>query len=425
MRRQALIGVVLGMALSEVHASVDLSPGVAAFHERRWKEALAAFLNVLSQDPGNAKAHSYMDLSVKEIQSERNAVIQEDRLRILSLTARRFDAQRIDPRPIEAAILDTTQAEDRARRQRWGTWCEEAEAEVDLGHLLPAYELVFRTLSESPNQARAQQLLSELQGRVHDLFEHRTPIPSEEHFALEGFDAFGRAEYEIALTAWQKGLSVLQQSYPTEEAVRRLDRLRFGPYWKIARGHVDEDRSLAQAKALFHDASELYTRERYFEALQGFRRLAVLNPDYPQLGFYLAQAEAAVEKDRIRRLGETRQKEIVKLYELGAAALQKESYTEAERMFQRVLALDPTHLQARSYLALAQAELHRQHDPKAAQQHYETGLIAYASGKLEEAQREWTLAVRMNPRHQKAINALTKVRRELVLNRDHSHEALP
>ncbi len=64
---------------------------------------------------------------------------------------------------------------------------------------------------------------------------------------------------------------------------------------------------------------------------------------------------------------------------------------------------------------MVQAEEKKRHDPKAAQMHYEAGLIAYASGKLDEAVREWNTAVRMNPQHEKALNALAKVQKELAL----------
>ena len=66
---------------------------------------------------------------------------------------------------------------------------------------------------------------------------------------------------------------------------------------------------------------------------------------------------------------------------------------------------------------MVKAEMQKRHDPKAAQMHYEAGLVAYASGKLDEALREWHIATRMNPNHEKALNALSKVQKELALNK--------
>lgn len=67
---------------------------------------------------------------------------------------------------------------------------------------------------------------------------------------------------------------------------------------------------------------------------------------------------------------------------------------------------------------MAQAEINKTHDPKGAQMHYEAGLIDYASGKLEDAVREWRMTLRMDPEHEKASNALNKVQRELALYRE-------
>jgi tetratricopeptide (TPR) repeat protein len=247
----------------------------------------------------------------------------------------------------------------------------------------------------------------------------------EERFALEGFDAYGRADYAAAAAAWEKGVTVVRQSYSREEAERHLAALHFEPYRQSAQAHVEEDRLAARTQSLFLQASEAYAQGHFLDALQAFRQVAVLNPDYPQLGPFLAQAEAAVDKERARRLGEQKQKEIAQYFDSGVAALEHERYAEAERAFQKVLGLDAAHPQARSYLSMTQAELRRRHDPQAAQQHYEVGLVAYASGKLEEALREWNIAVRMNPGHPKALNALSKVEKELALNKEARDEALP
>ena len=110
----------------------------------------------------------------------------------------------------------------------------------------------------------------------------------------------------------------------------------------------------------------------------------------------------------------------------GLAALEKEQLPIAQENFEKVLKFDPGHPQARSYLAMVRAEMQKRQDPKAAQMHYEAGLIAYASGKLDEAMREWNTAVRMNPQHEKALNALAKVQKELALNsKEITDETLP
>ncbi len=359
-----------------------------------------------------------MNLITQEVQTRAHAAVEEDRLQVLAKTSRRLENARLDPRPIDAAILDTTQAEERTRQERWRAQCDEADVEMQLGHLLAANDLIFRILAENPGHTAAQQMLSELQIRFHKALETSGAVLAEERYAMEGFYAYGQADYETAATAWGKALTLIQQSYTSSEAAQHLAALRFGPYQQVAQAHVDEDRRVAQTYQLFQQASEYYQRGRYSEALDTFRKVAVLNPEFPQLGENLARAEAAVEKERAQRLGEEKHQEVAHLIEQGMKALEQASYSEAERAFKRTLALDAANTQAQSYLTMVQAEIQRRHDPKAAQQHYEAGLIAYASGRLEEAIREWTIATRMNPYHEKATNALSKVQKELALNKE-------
>ena len=159
--------------------------------------------------------------------------------------------------------------------------------------------------------------------------------------------------------------------------------------------------------------------------METFRRLAIRDPEYPQLGYYLVQAEAASESERAERLGEEKRQEIELALQKGLASLEAEQLQDAQHSFEKVLQLDPSHPLARSYLAMVQAEMQKRHDPKAAQMHYEAGLIAYASGKLDEAMREWRMATRLNPQHEKALNALAKVQKELALNREGPSETFP
>jgi len=132
----------------------------------------------------------------------------------------------------------------------------------------------------------------------------------------------------------------------------------------------------------------------------------------------LVQAESAAEKERARRLGEQRRAEVAALVQKGQVALEKEQYADAQSYFEKALRMDPSLPEAQSYLAMAKAELKKRHDPHAAQLHYEAGLIAYASGKLEDAAREWRMANRSDPHNEKVVIALNKVQKELALSKE-------
>ena len=392
--------------------------GVTAFEQHRWKEALANFLDVLQQDPANTQAHAYIAMISKEMDSERRAAVQEARLHMLSAASQRLDDNRMNSLPVQNAILDTTQADTRAKEERWQARCEEARIEGDLGHLPAANDLILKVLIEEPGYAPAQRELSDLQSRLRQVLDHAGNLSIEERYNYEGFYAYGQADYTGAWTAWQKVHAVIDPGVSPTEAKSKIAALHFAAYEKIAQAHVEEEKRAMTLRLLFQEGISLYQAGHYNKALETFRQLAIEEPEFPQLGFYLVQAEGAAEKDRARRLGEKKRREIENRLREGVAALEQQKYQEAENDFRRVLHLDPDHPQAASYLAMADAEMKRSHDPKAAQMHYEAGLIDYASGKLEDAMREWRLTIRMDPQHEKAVNALNKVQKELAMNRE-------
>jgi tetratricopeptide (TPR) repeat protein len=418
---------ILFLSLAPTLAFADLTQGVAAFEARKWPEAMNAFFEVLREDPGNTDAHAYVTLIAREMETERLAILRAHRLEMLGDAARRVDASRQDPTLLTQAVIDTTHAEQRAKEEKWHSRCEEARMERQAGHLLSANAIVLQVIAENDGFAEAQKELSELQSQIRKTLDSGTSTSIMERYALEGFYAYGQADYAASLNAWGKLRTLLEQSYAGAEGLKRLSEYRFLPYETIAKNHVDEETRIATLKTLFEDGVTLYEQKHFASALEEFRKVAIRDPEYPQLGYYLVQAEAGSEQERAERLGEEKRQAIERALQQGLAALDQEKFQEAEHHFHEVLRLDPSHPQARSYLAMAEAEMQKRHDPKAAQMHYEAGLIAYASGKLDEALREWHIAIRMNPRHEKALNALAKVQKELALNRrsDMTDETLP
>ena len=413
-RRASLISLVL---LSGAMAqAATFSDGVEAYKDHQWTQAMGAFLDVLHGDPRNELAHKYLDAIAQEIALERRDKVQHDRLFYLQGAAETLKTPNTS---MATAIRSLTGSDDGQKEDRWHEKLEQARMHKDLGQLLPANDLVLQILAEKPDHREALVELSDLQSRLRKILDTGALLNLEERYAYEGFYAYGQADYGAASTAWRKARAIVEQN-TTQENERKihLQALCFMPYEKIAQAHVDEEKQQNDLLALFNQGVAAYDAERYEDALDALRRLALKDPDYPQLAFYLVQAETGADKMRSKRLGEEKRKEVLALYERGVELLEKEHFVEAENAFMRVLALDPSHSQARTYLAMAKAENERRHDPKAAQMHYEAGLIAYASGKLDTAVREWNMAIRMNPEHPKARIALAKVQKELALSRE-------
>jgi len=182
----------------------NLSKGVAAFEERRWPEAMEAFLDVLKQDPANPQAHTYVVLVTREMEAERQAIVRRHRLQMLGDASRHLEGQRHDAAPLEQAIIDTAQSEKIAQEEKWRSRCEEARLERLAGHLLSANDMILQVLAENGSFSEAQRELSELQSQIRQTLDAGMNTSIRERYAMEGFYAYGQADYVTALAAWGK-----------------------------------------------------------------------------------------------------------------------------------------------------------------------------------------------------------------------------
>lgn len=379
-------------------------------------DAMGEFIDFLQTHPGHAMTHRYMEAITQELAAEKSALARRDRLAMLQDVSVRLPPPQQSP-ALRQAVEALDGKPEHQQELRWNAWLQKARADQELGHLLGANAFTLQVLTENPNHTEAVRLLSEIQSDTRAALDAGHFMVMEERYVLEGFYYYGQADYEQAAASWAKARAVLN-AVPARASEARIRSLYFEPYEKLSAAHLAERRRQEELKSMFAQAVAAYQKEKFEEALHGFRQLALKEPEYPQLAFYLVQAELGAERSRAKRLGEDKRREIVTFYEKGLQDLEAERFADAEKAFARVLALDPSHTQAKSYLAMAKAENQRRHDPKAAQLHYEAGLIAYASGKLDEAMREWSLAARMNPEHQKVQVALAKVKKELALYKE-------
>ncbi len=428
MRARILFTATLLLLSIPLYAALEMSKGIAAFEERRWSDAMEIFFDVLRQDPANATAHAYVNLAAREMAAEREGMVRQERLAMLDTASKHLDSNQKDSTPLHQAITDTTMAQKYTEEAKWRSRVEDARMQREGGHLLAANDIILQVLDENSSFSEAQLELTEIQSQIRHGLDSGDAGSVMERYALEGFYAYGQADYATALAAWDKVHTFLAQSYAGPEGQNQLEGLHFLAYERRAQAHAEEDRRAAELKALFEAGVSLFQGGHFSQALEEFRKLAIREPQYPQLGSYLVQAEAEAEKERAARLGERKRHQIDHMLQEGLADLEHENFEGAQKNFEAILKVDPGHSRASSYLAMAQAEMQKRHDPKAAQMHYEAGLVAYASGKLDDAMREWRLAVRMNAGYEKAQIALAKVQKELALNRDGGSaldEALP
>ncbi len=162
----------------------DVSKGIEEFERHRWMAAVRQFIDVLREDPRNTQAHDYLALAIQQIEMEKRARVHDRRLEILETMSVRLENNRLDATGLRRAITETAQAEANARTERWHAQCQMAAAEIRLGHLPAANDLVLRVLAEEGNYGEAQRLLSDLQSQIHEKLDLSTELSAVERAVL-------------------------------------------------------------------------------------------------------------------------------------------------------------------------------------------------------------------------------------------------
>jgi len=423
MRRSGLSFLLLFLSASpiiraEIANPSELAQGIQAYQEERLMTALDHFIHVIELEPSNAQAQTYVKLIARKLQDRQVHQAREQEIAILTATSKLLDSRRMDTRAVDRdlrGVLATQAEREQAERH---SKCTMAQMEAQLGRLAAANDLVLQAIAQNPDDAEAQRLLSDLQSQIRQTLDTRKDLSIPEHRTLEGFYAYGQADYASAAAAWGQVRSAFDPGLSPQEIARQVELLRFEPYEKIARAHLDEEREAARVRSLFAGGLAAYEKQDFNQSLDDFRQVALSSPEYPRLGYYLVQSEAAVERQRTRDLSDEKRQRASDAFASGVASLAKGKYADAEVSFKEVLAMDPAHPQARLYLNEINTQKEHRTDPQAAQQHYEAGLLAYAGGNQDEAVREWHIALRMDPDNQKTVVALHKVEREAEIARE-------
>ena len=401
--------------------SQEIADGQRAYEDKRWAEAMRHFIEVLTKDPANREAHQYIDLLAQSFHARQEHATHDQRLAILSGASRLLGNNSrigLDSRPVDRALQETTSAEAQHQKDDWHARCGMALIEAQLGHLPAANDIVLQIISENPSFAEAQRLLSDLQSQIHNSLETRTDLPVAERQALQGFYAFGQADYATAAAAWGQARKALEDHYSSQEAIKQESLLHFAAYEKMAQAHLEEEERVAKTRGLFTDGLGAFNNHDYDKALDNFRQVALLDPNFAELGSYLVQSEAALERQRTSDLSESKRQQAAQAFTRGVSNLANGKNDDAKSAFKEVLAIEPKHPKAKLYLEQIETQKPKTTNPDAAQQHYESGVIAYVSGDLEEAIREWNVALRFDPENPKVLTAVNKVQRELALSKE-------
>jgi tetratricopeptide (TPR) repeat protein len=212
---------------------------------------------------------------------------------------------------------------------------------------------------------------------------------------------------------YQQGL-VQQGKNRYDEALRSFDiALIWNPFHEKAAQASEELRKKIEKRTINEHLSAgiaEYNHKRYLEAIEEFGLALEIDPDHNLANQWLSAASNAMVKVQMERIEHEQEIEdkIALHYKNGLAYYSKKQYNAAIKEWNAILALDPTHHEAREYITKSRANLQKQI----------TQILVSVSdhikqGKWMNALHEVERALTLDPGNQEALTQREKIKKSL------------
>lgn len=259
-------------------------------------------------------------------------------------------------------------AEDKKRRNEAKALLKEAMHYYDIGYYLKATDLFKDIIVKYPEYDENARIYINKINEEMSFQVRNNEADIEKVSYAGGYVGYQKADYGEAVNAWKK---VLQLNPKRNEVIEYMEKV--SAYMADAE-RLKKEKALAdQASKLLDDGISAYNSSKWVSCIKFMEQIKDIcgKNSFPGSFDVNQKAEDYINKS-VERLSKA-------LKEKGKP---QESQKEAET------------------------------DPEGADKHYQEGLILYAQGKSFDAEKEWELAIRLNPNHIKAQKALNKLREE-------------
>ncbi|MBA7511870.1 hypothetical protein ES705_03867 [subsurface metagenome] len=198
--------------------------------------------------------------------------------------------------------------------------------------------------------------------------------------------------------------------------------LRFG-----VKGPEEElEEELERTKSELESAKEAAEKAR-LETEEIMKEKEISETEIREVQERQRQTEETLRRleEELRRIKERRQAEKVTKKEVmrrywgkGFSYYQKGEYEKAITELEKILELDPSHLESRRLIKQAKEKIEKRRSKEEIEKRYTRGLKAYSEGRLKEAIKEWKEASKLDPENEKIRKALEGVEKELQLKEE-------
>jgi len=325
--------------------------GERVFKAGKYKEAIDYFMQALIAEPGSRKARKYIKMSADEILRPRIEKINKQRQAMV------FDARTLifarqkkyDVRALYAAAVKNYKKKNYIRSS----------------------DKLRQIMKVSEGYKDTEKYFSLIEGKMYKNSVMGVSTDAETLSYAQGYLDWWAKKIQPAVNEWEKCLALNPRNKEVKEYHGKAKKILEMASRKEYQAEIE-----AKLKAVFAQGEKLCGRKKYVDAIKKYEKVIDISEETPISTSLKWSADARLRIEYA--LG--------RLKKMTAKAPKRKKVAEKK---EEVI------------------------DVKSAQRHYTTGLVAYAQGRLREAIREWDLALRLNPGHEKARLARRKAKKEL------------
>ncbi|RLD18518.1 MAG: hypothetical protein DRI36_01195 [Caldiserica bacterium] len=329
--------------------------GVKEFKSGNYRKAIDYFMQVLLIQPKNVKARKYLKKCALEILKPKIEAMNLERQKMV-LKAREYLFLKQKKFNLEELYKRAVKAYKKKQYLRAGEY--------------------FRKILEvSSDYKNTEEYFNQLEKKMYEISKDITSDPVSLSYA-KGYISWWAGKIQEAKNEWEKYLALNGSNEEVEEYLKRAKKEL------ELRAKEEYQREVeAKIRRIYKEGNSLFEKKKYIGAIKKFERVIVICDKE-------IIPSSDIWKEKSRKMIEKSLEELKKI----AASVKKKKRKKVKKVEKKEII-----------------------DPEAAQRHYTQGLVAYAQGRLREAIREWDLALRLNPKHEKARLALQKAKKELGL----------
>jgi tetratricopeptide (TPR) repeat protein len=350
--------------------------GVAYINQEQYFEAYEQFKAITEIDPGDSEALALMGQTLER------AVDQQLSLGTAKYTAEEYLEAKaafekvLSADPRNKTAKDYLAKTEKAIETNFAAFMAEAQTALKKRRQEDAAEALEKALALKPEDPEAKTLRSKTKADIGKLVAR---------YLRAGDIAFKRGDYENAEREWTRAAQFRQGRAKATSKLAQLTK-----------------RASAEYNQAIRSAKDALKRKNYLAARNAYRKaLAVRKDD-------------AVAKNGLTQVNTLIADMVKKDVDLGRSRFEKGDKQGARKYFESALKLDPTNVDANSYITrLTGSESRAKVDAEKVKTLYYQGVDLYVNNKIREAIKVWEELLTLDPGHQDALKNIARAKVKL------------